>query len=282
MEITCRTKGEDGARFSGFHVHAHLVLECASPPDWWVEEAFPRQGVTADDEGVRAEWEAVCMEKVWECWRIVSPIHEKQRSERKPWQGTGFIQDNVHVDVADRDRIYQACKYATKPATFKPEELEAEAELEDHADSKLWALVEMFTAVQHRKLQSAWGAWRHWRKEARGLVPEAVAAELDEDVEIVEPEDLDGDDAQVEGDGVVEWRPLYGDLQTLVLLAKGGGAVAAKPRKDRPSAEWSAADVLDFLERRVTCPAGGASGGEIVATRGSPQAAGPPLDPHGM
>jgi len=266
VEITCRTKGEDGARFSGFHVHAHLVLECARPPDWWVVQAFPGQGVTAEDEGVRAEWQAVCMEKVWECWRIVSPIHEKQQSERKPWKGTGFIQDNVHVDVADRNRIYQACKYATKPATFKPEELEAEAELEDHADSKLWALVEMFTAVQHRKLQSAWGTWRCWRKEVQGLVPEVAAAELEEEeeAEMVEFEG-DEDDVLVGDDGVVEWRPLYGDLQTLVLLAEKGAAIEARPRKDRPLVSWGAAELLEHLERRVrTRPRGG--GDEILVS----------------
>jgi len=230
VEVTYSQRGEkskDGtaARFSGFHAHAHMVLEMAKPPKWWVEREFP--GITADDEGVLSEWAALCQEMVWACWRIVSPVREVQEVGPK-WVGTALVRDNVHADFADRNRIYQACKYATKPAILNDAEL-LEQHTDDHADSKFHGMVELFRAVRLRKLQSSWGSWIGWRKK--------VDETTQETQEIEEPK---------------KWLPLRADLAMLLVAAKTGHKI--RPVDSRIPLVFDAHDLLKRIAARLKQP----------------------------
>jgi len=265
IEVTYSGKDEK-TRFSGFHVHAHLVVELADPDHGWMVEHYgadcPALPISPEAwDLVREEWRLFCMDRIVECWREVSPIHEKQRQEKQEYgeNGTGFTWMGCHVDEADHERLYQACKYAMKPAVLTPEDLADETQ-PDHADSKFWALVEMYTAVQERKLQSSWGTWRNWRAEFEA--PPAPEEELEigeRNVEVVTPEP-EGEELPA----VAEWVPLQGDLQALVMAAGSGACLDSVPKKGHALRAFDARKLLEHIQERVRCKPAEVEYGEVT------------------
>ena len=261
IEVTYSGK-DSKTRYSGFHVHAHLVAELADPTDKWLIDHCPEFGnLELDHAGVRDEWRMFCMERLVECWRAVSPIHEAQEQAKIAYgsDGTGFTWQGCHVDDADPQRIYQACKYATEPAVLTESDLADEAE-PDHADSKFWALVEMYTAVQERKLQSSWGTWRNWKAEFEA--PPASEEEVgigDGNVEVVTPEP-EGEELPA----VETWVPLQGDLQALVMAAGSGACLESVPKKGHALREFDAQRLLEHIQERVRCKPAEVEFGEVT------------------
>jgi len=247
---------ESGARYSGFHVHAHMVLELHDPPQWWVVQhygdACPRFPMAPDVwKLVCEEWRLFAMDRLVECWRTVSPIHESQAQEKKIYRETGIVMDGCHVDLADREKVYQACKYATKPEKLTESEL-SDADVGDHADSRFWALVELLTAVQDRKTKSAWGTWRDWREASREKL-EAKRAE-DAEAELQEANAEPGESEAVDGELVInpeQWVPVTGDLGTLVDAAQAGGMVVTRPRRGESCMRLDASRLLGMIAQRL-------------------------------
>ena len=264
-------KNDDGSvvRFSGFHVHAHAGVELHDPPPWWVAEHYgetlptlpPRPEVWAL---ILEEWRAFAMERIIECWREVSPIHESQSQGAKEYGGTGITMDGCHADVADRGRLYQMCKYATKPVKLSEADL-ADADAGDHANSKFWAQVELLTAIQDRKMQSGWGTWRHWQRahmedsEDEREPVEVEASELQDDD--------DQDDELGEMDGPVQpekWLPVMGDLGTVLEAERLGVSIETRPRKGEPCHSVRPRPLLELIRQRLKLHPSQVVGHEIV------------------
>ena len=265
IEVTYSGKHQ-GARFSGFHVHAHLVAELHDPPLDWMEAHYGKRcpDLSSCPEAwdmVREEWRLYSMERLVECWRAVSPVHESKAVPKAVYGDTGFTWNHVHVDQADARRVYQACKYATKPSVLSASEMEDEKS-GDHADSAFWATVEMLTAVQERKLQSAWGTWRNWQKDLLDSSPVEEKKAL-ESVEVITPDPEPDDEAPA----VERWVPLRADLQRLVVAANSGGDVESIPRRGGPPLEFDALDLLAHIRERIKCSPDHVAPGEVT-TRG--------------